>query len=125
MRNFERKATWRKIVESKPVLIFLGVLILVFAWSVLRFWNKMEETGRNKKLTEDKVTALREKKENLLMDIENLNTDEGKEEFFRENYGLAKEGEQMIVVVEAKKSPDQTEENSGGFFSFFKNWFKK
>jgi cell division protein FtsB len=103
----------------------LGVLILVFAWSVLRFWNKMEETGRNKKLTEDKVTALREKKENLLMDIENLNTDEGKEEFFRENYGLAKEGEQVIVVVEEKKGPEQPEKHSGKVWGFFKKWFKK
>lgn len=125
MRNFERKATWRKIVESKPVLIFLGVLILIFTWSVLRFWNKMEETGRNKKMTEDKVTALREKKENLLMDIESLNTEEGKEEFFRENYGLAKEGEQMIVVVEEKKAAEQIEENPGKIFGFFKRWFKK
>ncbi|MBI2630928.1 septum formation initiator family protein [Candidatus Nomurabacteria bacterium] len=124
MRNYERKITWRKVVESKPVLIFLGLLILVFAWSVLRFWNKMQETGQNKKIIEDKVTALREKKEKLMLDLESLNTEEGKEEFFRENYGLAKEGEQMIIIVEEKKLEKQEEEDSGGFFSFFRNLFK-
>src|SRR5688572_2800520 len=125
MRNLERRIRWKGIVESKPILLFLGVLVLVFAWSVIRFSAKLEETGRNKKIAEDKVAALREKKEKLSEDIESLNTDEGKEEFFRENYGLAKEGEQMIVVVEEKKPmEDNDAEASSGFMSFFKNWFR-
>lgn len=125
MRNYERKINWRKVAESKPVLIILGILILIFAWSVLKFWNKMEETGNNKKIVEDKVTALRDKKEKLELDIESLNTEEGKEAFFRENYGLAKEGEQMIVVVEDQKPAEAPKKSPlSGFFSFFANLFK-
>jgi cell division protein FtsB len=124
MRNFERKTAWKNIIESKPVLIFLSILILVFAWSVFRFWNKMEETGKNRKVIEDKITELREKREKLLLDIDNLNTEEGKEEFFRENYGLIKEGEEMIIVVEEKKSAEEPElKPFSRFFLFFKNWF--
>lgn len=125
MRNYERKITWRKVAESKPVLILLGVMILIFAWSVLRFWNKMQETGENKKAVEEKVAALRDKKEKLRADIQSLNTEEGKEEFFRENYGLAKEGEQMIIVVEEKKPPETPKKSPlSSFFSFFTDWFK-
>jgi cell division protein FtsB len=125
MRNYEPRIKWRRVAESKPVLILLGVLILVFAWSVLRFWNKMEETGNNKKIAEEKVAALEEKKAKLTEDIHNLSTDEGKEEFFRENYGLAKVGEQMIVVVEDKKQNEQPDKDSGRVWGFFKKLLNK
>jgi len=125
MRNFQKKRVWRNIMQSKPVLILLGVVILVFAWSVLGFWSQMRETGRNKQIVENKVIELKEKKEKLVSDIESLKTEEGKEKFFRENYGLAKEGENVIVVVEDKTPPAPPKTSfSDGFFSFFKNIFK-
>jgi len=125
MRNFQKKRVWRNIMQSKPVLILLGVVILVFAWSVLGFWSQMRETGRNKQIVENKVIELKEQKEKLVSDIESLKTEEGKEKFFRENYGLAKEGENVIVVVEDKTPPAPPKTSfSDGFFSFFKNIFK-
>ena len=124
MRNLKQKRIWRNILQSKPVLIFLGILILVFSWSVLGFWNKMKETSNNKKIVEDKVTLLKKQKENISSEINKLNTIEGKEQFFRESLGLAKEGENVTVVVEEKKSPIAPKPASSGFWSFFTNWFK-
>jgi cell division protein FtsB len=125
MRNLEQKNMWRKVMQSKPVLIFLGILILVFAWSVFGFWNKMQETSRNKRIVEDKIAELKQQKEKLSSDIDSLNTEEGKERFFRENFGLVKEGEDVTVVVEDNNSlKDNKSDNSSGFFSFFTNLFK-
>lgn len=125
MRNTGTKITFKKIVESRPFLFLLGVLLLLFAWSVLRFWGKMAETGRNKDLVEQKALALREKKAKLESDIERLNTEEGKEEFFRENYGFAKAGEELIVVVEDKnKGIEPNERERSGFWAFIVNLFK-
>ncbi len=125
MRNFQRKGVWRNILQSKPILIFLGILILIFAWSVLGFWNKMGENNKSKKIAEDKVAELMKQKEKLNSDINSLKTVEGKEAVFRENFGLVKEGEDMIVIVEDKNKPQvPLEANTWGFFSFFKNWFK-
>ncbi len=124
MRNFQQKGGWRNIFESKPFLILLGFFILFFAWSVLGFWNKMQDTSKNKKIVENKVAQLQQQKEKLSKDIDSLKTDEGKEKFFRENLGLAKEGEDMIVVVEDKNSSQNNETDSGGFWGFLKNWFK-
>ena len=112
-------------MQSKPVLVFWGILIVVFAWSVFGFWNKMQETSKNKKIVEDKIAELKQQKEKLSSDIDSLNTEEGKEKFFRENFGLVKEGEGMTVVVEDKNSPKNVNEApSSSFFSFFKNLFK-
>jgi len=125
MINFQRKRVWRNIVQSKPVLILLGILILIFVWNILGFWSKMEETSKNKKTVEDKVVALKQQKEKLSSDINSLETDQGKEKLFRENFGLAKEGENMIVVVEDKNPPATPKTaSSSGFFSFFRNLFK-
>lgn len=114
-------------MQSKPVLILLGIVILIFAWSVLGFWNKMEQTSKNKKIVEAKVAELKQQKIKLSADINSLNTVEGKEKFFRENFGLAKEGEGMIVVVEDRNPSQDPETTSPNFFSFlffWKNWGK-
>jgi len=112
-------------MQSKPVLFILGVGILIFAWSVLGFWSKMQDTAKNKKIIEDKITALEQQKQKLSSDINNLNTDEGKEKIFRENFGLVKEGENEIVIVNDKNTiATPVQASSSGFFGFLKNLFK-
>ncbi len=123
MKNFQQKGRWKNIMQSKPILFLLGVIIVIFAWNVLGFLNKMRETEKNKEMVEAKVSLLKKQMENLSLEIESLKTDEGKEKFFRENLGLVKEGEDLIVVVEDKNAPIIPEENSG-FWSFLKNIFK-
>lgn len=111
-------------MQSKPVLTLFGILILFFAYNILGFWNKMQETEKNKKILEDKVILLQQQKEKLSSDISNLNTVEGKEKLFRENFGLAKDGEDMIVIVEDKNPPVAAQSASTGFLSWLKSWFK-
>ena len=124
MRNFQKKKSWKNIVQAKPFLILFGIIILIFSWNVFGFWNKMQETRENRKIVEAKVAALKQQKENISAEINNLSTDQGKEKFFRENLGLAKEGEDVTIIVEEKKTPAAPPSKSSGFFSFFTNWFK-
>lgn len=84
----------------------------------------MQETEKNKKIIEDKVTALEQQKAKLSSDIDSLKTDQGKEKIFRENLGLAKEGEGEIVIVEDKNPPPTPVKPSSGFWGFLKNIFK-
>lgn len=125
MKSFQQKGRLRNIVYSRPVLVFLGVLVLIFAWGVINFMDKMKVTIKNKKIAEDKVAQLDQEKERLSSDIAKLKTDTGVEESIREKFGLAKEGENVIVIIEDKNAPKvPLEANTGGFFSFLKNWFK-
>lgn len=85
----------------------------------------MEQTEKNKKIIEDKIVLLEQQKEKLTSDINNLNTDQGKEEVFRENFGLAKDGESEIVILDNQNPPtSQPPASSSGFVGFFKNLFK-
>lgn len=124
MRDFQQKRRWRNILESWPVLIFFGIVLLFFAWSVIGFMLKMQVTIENRKIAENKIAELEQKKAKLSFDIDNLKTDEGKEQIFRENFGRGKEGEGLVIVLDDKNAPKDKEQESKGFFSFFKNLFK-
>ena len=125
MRSFQKRGKLRQVMQSKLFLIFLGVVIIVFSFSIFSFMNKMEETVKNKKIIEDKIAELEKSKEKLNSDIAKLRTESGIEENIREKFGLAKEGENMILIVDDKNSPQtQKPPDSPWFFSFFDNLFK-
>ena len=122
--GFQNKRGWRNILESRPVLAVLGVLLLFFAWGVFSLLSKMEVTMENRKLVEDHISELEKEKTKLSADIDELKTPEGQEASIREKFGLAKEGEGLIIVVDDKNQSATTEEAAtGGFWSFFKNLF--
>jgi cell division protein FtsB len=124
MKNLGNQNRWWSIMQSRFVLAVLFVITLVFAWSVLGFWGKMSDTRKNKQLVETKVLELQKEKERLSADISKLNTEEGVEDSIREKFGLAKEGEQLIVVVDEESKEVEEEEGSNWFTSFFSNLFK-
>ena len=125
MRNFQEKNKWRHLAESKLALMLLGILILFFAWGVVGFVGKMRETAKNRKIVQDKVAELQKGKEKLSAEINKLKTPAGIEESIRDKFGLAKEGEGMIVVVEEKNPPEvQANAESSGFFYFLRNFFR-
>lgn len=122
MRNFQKGGKLKHIMQSKPFLIFLGVIILAFIYSMFGFIGKMEETSKNREIVEDKVLELEKSREKLDSDITKLKTEKGIEKNIREKFGLAKEGENMILVVEDKNLPEVPKNtDSGGFFSWLKS----
>jgi len=112
-------------MRTKPALVFLAIVVVVFAWSAIGLVEKAMETAKNKNIAANKVADLQQQKEKLASDIGKLNTDRGIEESIREKFGWAKEGEKMIMVMD-DKNPPAIDENAGkkDFFSFFKNLFK-
>ncbi len=124
VRNFQNKRGFRNILQSKPVLVFLSILLLVFAWGVFSFMSKMRVTIENRKIVENKVAELEKTKERLSSDIAKLKSQDGVEESIRQKFGLAKEGEGVIVVMDDKNPPEIEKKESGGFFSWLRNLFR-
>ena len=124
MKSFQQKRGFRNILNSRPVLVFLSILVIFFTYGIIRFMGKMQVTQENRKIAENKVAELEKEKEKLSSDIAKLKTQSGVEESIREKFGLAKDGENMIVIVDDKTSPKTEVTTQVGFFSFFKNWFK-
>lgn len=127
MNSFQdKKSDWRKLLESWPSLVILSLLLVFFAINIILFLGKMIEARKSRDIAENKVAELLDKKDQLHTEINTLNTDKGKESLIREKFGLAKEGESMVVVINEKKKEDaaDTQEKQGNFFSFFNRLFK-
>jgi cell division protein FtsB len=127
MRNFQKRqrhSEWKNILESRIVLIFLGALLLLFIWGIVGFMNKMKITIQNRKIAEVKMVELEKQKEKLTSDINRLNTSSGVEASIREKFGLVKDGEGEIVIVEDKTQPVVPVQSSGGFWNWVKSFFK-
>ncbi len=126
MSNFQEKNKFKRFIRSKPVLVLLAILVIVFTWNIINLAGKLQETYKNKKIEQEKISDLEKRKEKLTSDIEKLNTDKGKEEVIRENFGMVKEGENVIVIIDDKnKTENQPSNENKGFFSFLKNLFGK
>ena len=124
MRNFKERRRLRNIMESRPVLGFLGILLLFSIWSVLGFFGKMESTAKNREIAKEKVLELEKGKAKLEEDIKKLESEKGVEGVLRENFGLAKAGEGLIIVVDEQNPAKPEAKDKGGFFNFFRNLFK-
>ncbi len=125
MRSFQKRGKLWRLMQSKFFLLVLGIIILAFFFSMFSFTGKMEETSRNRKILEEKIVELEKSKEKLNYDITRLKTEEGIEENIREKFGLAKEGENMILIIDDKNSTETEEEAGLSWFSlFFQNLFK-
>lgn len=125
MRNFQEKKTARNIIQTWPFLLLFSGILIFFAWGVIRFLVKLEETSNNRDIAELKVSELNKNKTKLVSDIESLQTDKGLEENIRQKFGLAKEGEGLIVVVDDKSKIDANAvEKKNWFMSLFTGWFK-
>jgi len=123
MRNFQGKKNNRKFWHSWPMLLMLFVLLVFFMYGVVTLFGKMIETSKNKKIAEEKLENLEQRKEKLLVDIEELSNDKGKERIFRENYGFALEGEGVIVIVDEKlNDTEEIQPKNKGFFNKVKNF---
>jgi len=125
MRNFQEKNKFKNFMRSKPVLILLTIILIAFVWNIVNLSVKLQETYKNKNIEQEKISDLENRKAKLSTDIDKLNTDKGKEEVIRENFGMVKEGEGVVVIVDDKNQtiPDSKNENKG-FFYFLKNLFK-
>jgi len=86
---------------------------------------KMNDTEKNRRIAEIKVEELSKSKVKLSSDIASLMTEKGIEENIRERFGFAKEGEELIVVVEDRSALKQEVAPEEGWFKvMIKRWFK-
>ena len=124
MRNFKKQTGFHRILNSRPVLGLFFLFLIFFAWGVFRFFGKMNITLENKRNAENKLMDLQKQKDKLSASISDLKTENGVEENIREKFGLVKEGENVIIVVDDKNKIPTPETKTSTFFSSIRNWFK-
>lgn len=99
-RNEIVRLLWRRTL----LLVLFGAVIFAASsvWSIAR---KERESAILRQEAEAQLAALEGRKEQIEANIKRLQTDRGMEEALRDQYSLAREGEELIVIVEKDASP--------------------
>lgn len=86
-----------------------AVLALVIMWLLSLIWNiaRKEEIARSTvRETQAELAQTKEREAILEANLAELNTDRGQEATLRQTFGVAKPGEEVIIVVPEKDMPE-------------------
>lgn len=89
---------WRRLL-----LIGLFLFVLSAAWAVWGIWGKERESAALDSQAQGQLADLEARQAKLQSDYAALETDRGKEAALRQEYGVGKQGENLIVIVEPDK----------------------
>lgn len=81
-------------------LSFVVFLILIFGF--ISIFSKMRVAIKNKKQEQLKLEAYKKEEQLIKKRLEDITSPDGFEKNIRENYGLVKDGEGVVVIIEEK-----------------------
>lgn len=109
MDYLRRKQKVRGRLYGKTVRIILVIVLLLLIRPTWKIYQKSRESEANLKRAEQEQAALEQRKNELSRDLENIKTDQGRDEEIRSKLGVAKAGETVVVIVDDKKEPAAAE----------------
>ena len=101
MERFTQRRDPLRLIGKRLLLICLLALVIVAVSSVWKVYRKAQESSVLRKEAEVQLSDLYKRRTQLETDITKLKTSRGMEEALREQYGLAKSGEHVIVIVDS------------------------
>ena len=100
MLDFQQKWKMRTFLYSRSVRIVLVIIVLYSFYGTFRVYKKKVESERDVEQTQVQLLALSEKERILDAHIANLETPEGLEAEIRQKYSVAKNGENMVIILD-------------------------
>ena len=94
---------------SKISLAGLAILLIVLIHPTWKIFQKSLESKSNLKRAEAELSDLEARKERLEGDVAYLNTEHGRDQEIRNKFGVALQGETMVVIVRDQSEKGQTE----------------
>ena len=89
-------------------------------------YSKSRESEQKRENIERRIAELNERKIELEAKIEELSTEEGIDVLIREKYRVAKEGEQLVVILNEEKEANEAENaKTKGFWIRIRGIFSK
>lgn len=100
------KKTYKRILQSKVVLLIIFLIFLFMAKAVYGVYVKNSLAGQNVEKTRVELQGLEEKRDDLAEKLDNVATERGIEEEIRKSFSVAGAGEGVIVVVPGEDESD-------------------
>ena len=132
MFDFHEKRKIRSFLYSKTVFVLLLLLTILLSISAYNRFTVAKETKERLDERRTDLEALEMRADVLDAKVQYLENDRGVEEELRNRFDVAREGEQVIIILDDKPilkqgesidvSTDENEDSSmlGSIFEFFK-----
>lgn len=124
MRKFEEKREKRNLAYSKPVVILLFLILVVLARATWYGYQGFMLSKKNREVARLEKEELETRIFELENDIKKLETDRGLEGEIRGKFGVAKEGEGVIMLVDSSETSTDEVKEGKGFWGTIMNWFR-
>jgi len=124
-RRITKEKFISKVVKSPLTYIVLVVLIFLFSYSTASIYKKSRIAKEKTRQIQYDFEQLNKKEVQLRASLHDMTTDFGVEKALREKFGIIREGEVAIIIVDPPE-PEVSEEDKyykGGIMNFFKNIF--
>jgi len=95
MRRRSRKVN----VREYAIALVLAILLLWLLYLVFDIFRKEEVARHAAEDTKAELAALEKREQTLAENLADLKTERGREASLRETYGVARPGEEVIIVV--------------------------
>lgn len=107
MPKFGRKKNIFDYIYSKPTIAVLMILVGFLAVSVYERYQVEREMAERRVATEEEYNLLQERKIELQKKVDYLAGERGIEEEVRKHFDVAKEGEQVVILLGEEADPVQ------------------
>lgn len=125
MREFQDRRRVRRLLHSRYAIGALIVVFLLSAQAVWGIYNKYQKSEELAARMEANLAELKSRKYKLEGLNASLETPEGKEREIRDRFGVVKEGERTVVIVDDREADDGIEPlKEGGWWSAFLDIFR-
>lgn len=118
MDYLKKRQKSRKRLYSKVTIVGLVLVLLFLVSPTWKIIQKSRESKANLEHAREELAELETRRTSLARDVAYLNTDSGQDQEIRNKFGVAKDGETMVVIV---RNEDQHEAKeavpTAGFFS--------
>ncbi|MFA6339194.1 MAG: septum formation initiator family protein [Candidatus Paceibacterota bacterium] len=122
MREFREQRKIKKIIYSKVIVLILLVVLVIAANSTWKVYQKERESADKLSEIQKKYNDIKNREKDLANIVSRLKTDQGKEEEIRNKFQVAKDGEEVIILVDKSMASDSSQTIHQNFFS--KMWQK-
>lgn len=123
MLDFHQKRKVRSLLYNRITIGVLLVLVLIVAHSTFRVYQKKRDSEKMRDISMVQVEELRKRELELRSKIERLETEQGVEEEIRSKFSVAKQDENMVLVVLQQETGTSTSTPKKGFWSRIKGLF--
>lgn len=126
MFDFYEKRKVKQLMYSKVSLVILAIVVILLLNSVWNIFRKEAETRINRAKLENSLEELKERESVLREEIERLSTERGIEEEVRSKFEVAREDEEVMVIVDPTPEKDaDTQKTKESFLTKFFTFFKR